>query len=91
LLALAAAEKALDGDGGAVLENAGELVACDLSAAESQVLQVRRTNPCRRDTDKIPDALRLVDIDDLNVGRGIAHCLHQISSSTDAHSPSCRQ
>jgi hypothetical protein len=50
LLALAAAEEALDGDGGAVLENAGELVARDLGAAELQVLQVRRANPCRHDT-----------------------------------------
>ena len=80
LLALTAAEEALDRDGGAVLQNPGELMACDLCAAPSQVLQVRGADPRRHDAYKFPYTLRLVDIDDLNRGRGVAHCLHQMFS-----------
>jgi hypothetical protein len=81
LRALTAAEEALDRDGGgAVLQNPGELVACDLCAAPSQVFQVRGADPRRHDAYKFPYTLRLVDIDDLNRGRGVAHRLHQMSS-----------
>src|SRR5271167_4981621 len=63
------AAEPVDRDGGAVLQNPGELVACDLCAAPSQVLQVRGADPSRHDPYKFPVTLRLVDLDDLNRGR----------------------
>ena len=65
---------------GSVRQNPGELVACDLCAAPSQVLQIRGADLRGHDPYKFPFTPRLVDIDDLHRGRSVAHCLHQMSS-----------
>jgi len=44
-------------------------------AVSCQIVLARRHDPY-----KFPFTLRLVDIDDRNRGRSVAHCLHQMSS-----------
>jgi len=77
LLADSATEETLDRDAGAVRQDPGELMPCDLGATESQVLQIGRADSHSRDPNEFPFTLGLIDIDNLDRGRRVLHCFHR--------------
>ena len=77
LLALHAAVERLDDDGGAVLPDAGELVAEDLAAPEADVHEVRRADAGRPHVEQLAGARRFVDVDDVDATLSAPHRFHE--------------